>query len=157
MGDYCIMSAIASFTKIPKSSLEGLRQATTQGSFDTFLQQHGKPVADYEWSGFILATLLPYLDQQQIRLMKSEYDELATFLSQTLQATCFIFTDAHREAYAGRLAPESFSEQKLCDYYNEFNASAEPDAGQPMLDGIRAFRRSLNALDGDSVIVFCVA
>jgi hypothetical protein len=151
------MSAIASFTKLPKSSLDGLRKATTQGSFDTFLQQHGKSVADYEWSGFILATLLPYLDEQQIRLMKSEYDELATFLSQTLQATCFIFTDAHRAAYADRLAPESFSEQKLCDYYNEFNASAEPDAGQPMRDGIRAFRQSLSALDGDSMIVFCIA
>ena len=88
------MSAIASFTKLPKTSLNGLRQATAQGNFDSFLQQHGKPVAGYEWSGFILATLLPYLEEQQIQLMKSEHDELATFLCQTLQATCFIFTDA---------------------------------------------------------------
>jgi hypothetical protein len=151
------MSAIASFTKIPKTSLDGLRQAVARGGFDSFLQQHGKPVADYKWSGFILATLLPYLDAQQIRLMKSEHDELATFLSQSLQATCFIFTDTHRAAYVDRLAPESFSEQKLRDYFNEFNATAEPQAGKPMLDGIRAFRQSLSALDGDSVIVFCIA
>jgi hypothetical protein len=151
------MSAIASFTKLPKTSLDGLRQATAQGSFGRYLQQHGQPVADYEWSGFILATLLPYLDEQQIQLMKSEHDELATFLSQTLQATCFVFTDAHRQAYVSKLAPETFSAQKLGDYYNEFNATDEPDAGQPMLDGIRAFRQSLSALDGDSVIVFCIA
>ena len=151
------MSAIASFTKIPKTSLDGLRQATTQGGFDRFLQQHGKPVADYEWSGFILATLLPYLDEQQIQLMKSEHDDLSTFLSQTLQATCFIFTDAHRQAYASRLVPESYSEQALSAYYNEFNATDEPDAGKPMLDGIRAFRQSLSAVDGNSVIVFTIA
>ena len=87
------MSAIASFTKLPKTSLDGLRQATAHGGFDRFLQQHGKSVADYEWSGYILATLLPYLDEQQIQLMKSEHDEVAAFLSQTLQATCFIFTN----------------------------------------------------------------
>src|SRR4051812_6719413 len=134
-----------------------LRQATAQGGFDRFLEQHGKSVADYEWSGFILATLLPYLDEQQIHLMKSEHDELATFLSQSLQATCFIFTDAHRQAYASRLEPPSFSEQTLGDYYNEFNATDEPDAGKPMLDGIRAFQQSLSAVDADSVIVFCIA
>jgi hypothetical protein len=150
------MSAVASFTKLPKTSLDGLRQAATQGGFEKFLQQHGKSVADYDWSGFILATLLPYLDEQQIHLMKSEHDELASFLSQSLQATCFIFTDPQRQAYVGRLAPESFSEDKLRDYYNEFNATDEPDAGQPMLDGIRAFRQSLNALDGDSVMLFCI-
>ena len=151
------MSAIASFTKIPKASLDGLRQATAQGGFDKYLEQHGTSVADYEWSGYVLATLLPYLDEQQIQLMKSEYDELASFLSETLQATCFIFTDTHRQAYVDRLAPESFSAQTLCDYYNEFNATDEPSAGQPMLDGIRAFRQSLSALDDASVIVFCIA
>ena len=151
------MSAIASFTKLPKTSLDGLRQATAQGGFDRYLQQHGKSVADYEWSGYILATLLPYLDEQQIQLMKSEHDELAAFLSQTLQATCFIFTDAHRQTYASRLSPQSFSEQTLRDYYNKFNATDEPDAGQPMLDGVRAFQQSLSALDGDSVIVFSIA
>jgi len=100
--------------------------------------------------------LLSYLDEHQIQLMKSDYDEIATVLSQTLQATCFVFTDAHRD-YIGKLAPESFSAQKLGDYYNEFNATDEPDAGQPMLEGIRAFRQSLSALDADSVIVFCIA
>ena len=151
------MSAIASFTKIPRTSLDGLRQAVAKGDFENFSQQHGKSVTDYEWSGFILATLLLYLAGQQIQLMKSEYDELATFLSQGLQATCFIFTNTHREAYIDKLTPESFSEQKLCDYFNEFNASAEPDAGRPMLDGIRALRESLRTLDADSVIVFCIA
>jgi hypothetical protein len=148
------MSAIASFIKLPRTSLDALRQATAQGGFDRFLQEHGSSVADYDWSGYILGTLLPYLDEQKIQLMKSEHDELAAFLSQSLQATCFIFTDAHRQAYVGGLAPEAFSPQKLRDYYNEFNATDEPDAEQPMLDGIRALRQSLSTLDDGSVIVF---
>jgi hypothetical protein len=153
---YTLMSSIASFIKLPKTALDGLRQATAQGGFDRYLQQHGKPVADYDSPGFILATLLPYLEEQQIDLMTSEHDELATFLSETLQATCFIFTDAHRQAYAGKLTPESFSAPELGDYYNDFNATNEPNAGQPMLDGIRALQQSLSALNGDSVIVFSI-
>lgn len=151
------MAAIASFTKLPKTSLDGLRQATAQGGFDRYLKQHGRSVADYDWSGCILATLLPYLDKQQIHLMKSEHDELATFLCRTLHATCFILTDAHRQAYVAKLVPESFSAQALGDYYNQFNATHEREAGHPMLDGVRAFRQSLSAVDADSVIVFCIA
>ena len=154
---FTLMSAIASFTKLPRTSLSGLCEAATQGGFETFLRQQGKPVANYKWSGYVLATLLPYLDEHQIQLMKSEHDDISTFLSQTLQATCFIFTDSHRQVYASRLAPESFSEAALRDYYNDFNATDEFDAGKSMLDGIRALRQSLSALDGDSVIVFSIA
>jgi len=148
------MSAIASFTKVPKTSLEGLRQATAEGEFDDFLEQHGTVAAEYDPSGYILATLLVYLDQQQIHLMKSDFNDLATFVGKTLQATCFIFTDTHRQAYANRLAPPSFSDQALRDYYNNFNATNEPEIGEAMVDGIRALQQSLTALDGDSVVVF---
>lgn len=40
------------------------------------------------------------------------------------------------------------------EYFREFNETDDPDAGKWMLDGIRAFRQSLSALDEDSVIVF---
>ncbi len=88
--------------------------------------------------------------------MKSEHDDLATFLTKNRQATHFIFTDAHRQACLDRLTPESFSERELCGYYNEFNATDESEAGRPMLDGIRALRQSLSTLDKDSVIVFSI-
>ena len=131
------MSAIASFIRLPKASLDEFRQATAQGGYDRFLRQHGEKAADYQWSGFVLATLLPYLEERhQVRLMKSEHDALATFLTQNRRATHFIFTDAHRHAYLDRLAPESFSESELCAYYNEFSASGESEAGRPMLDEI---------------------
>ena len=64
------MSAIASFIKLPRAALDGLREAAIpkKGLFgpprDTYidyLRQHGQEVADYRWSGYVLATLLPYL------------------------------------------------------------------------------------------------
>src|SRR5690349_10405647 len=113
------MSAIATFTKLPKTSLDGLRQAVVEGDYHEFLDQNGTPAADYDWSGYVLATLLPYLDEQQIHLGKSEHDDLASSLSQAAQGTSFIFfTDAHRQAYLSRLQPGSFSEEALRDYCN---------------------------------------
>jgi hypothetical protein len=159
------MSAIASFIKLPKTSLDGLREAAVPkkrlfgGQRDTYpdyLRQHGQQVADYKWSGYVLATLLVFLQKRhQIDLMKSEFDELSTFLSKSRGATCLIFTDAHKRACLPKLGGE-FSEQALRDYYNDFNGSAEPDAGKPMLDGVRAFRQSVSTLDEGSVVVFTI-
>src|SRR5918999_670014 len=52
---------------------------------------------EYAWSGDVLATLLPYLDEQGIDLMHSDHDEVASALSQTRPCSVFIFTSDHRE------------------------------------------------------------
>lgn len=159
------MSAIASFIKLPKTALDGLREAaipkkrffgSPRDTYPDYLQRHGQQAADYKWSGYILATLIVCLQKQhQIDLMKSEFDDLSTFLSTSRGATCFIFTDAHKRAFLSKLDGQ-FSEQALCDYYNQFNGAAETDAGKPMLDGVHAFRRSLSTLDEGSVVVFSI-
>lgn len=159
------MSAIASFFKLPKTALDGLREVAVpkkrffgapRDNYPDYMQQHGQEVADYQWSGFVLATLLPYLEEQhQITLMDSEHDELAKFLTESRRATHFIFTDGHKRAFLAKLDGQ-FSEQAMRDYFREFNETEEPDAGKWMLDGIRAFRQSLSTLDESSVIVFCI-
>ena len=160
------MSAIASFIKLPKTVLDGLREVAVpkkrffgapRDSYPDYLQQHGRQVADYQWSGFVLATLLSYLEEQhQITLMDSEHDELGKFLTDSRKATHFIFTDAHKRAFLAKLDGR-FSEQGLRDYFREFNETDEPEAGKWMLDGIRAFRQSLGAVDEGSVILFSIA
>jgi len=158
------MSAIASFIKLPKTSIDGLRAAAVptkrffgspRDTYHDYLRQHGQEVAKYKWSGYVLATLLPYLNEQQITLMRSDYDELGTFLSKTRSATHFVFTNGHKDAFLTRLGGE-FSEEALCAYYNEFNGTHETEAGKPMLDGIQAMRQSLSALDENSVIIFSI-
>ena len=147
----CTMSAIAGFIRLPATAVEHLR-----ASYDQTLQRLGHPASSYEWSGYILATLLSYLDEHDIRLMKSPYDVLTAHLCQSRGATTFIFTPAHKGAYLSRLSPEQFSSDELRDYFNDFNASNEAEIGQAMLDGIASIRESLASLDADSVIVFSI-
>ncbi len=159
------MSAIASFILMPKSAIAGLGDAATpkknwlgkpKDVYHDYLAKNGRVVAHYEWSGYTLATLLPYLQEQQIDLMHSDFDSISTHLTQKRGATHFVFTEAHKHAYLARLTPQSFAEATLRDYYNEFNAASEPEAGKPMLDGIRAIQGSLQALDENSVIIFSI-
>jgi|SRR5689334_3081745 len=159
------MSAIASFIKLPKTALEGLREAAVpkkrlfgapRDTYQEYLRRHGREIVAYEWSGYVLATLLTCLQKHhQIDLMHSEYDVLSTFLAKSRGTTCFIFTSAHRRTCLAKL-DEPFSEEKMRDYYNEFNSTTEEGAGKPMLDGVRAFRQSLNHLDDSSVILFSI-
>ena len=158
------MSAIASFIKVPKSALDGLRKAAVPqkrlfgGSKDTYhdyLREHGHEIADYRWSGFVLATLLPYLQEKhQIDLMRSEYDELAAFLTKARKATHFILTRAQASAFLSRLDPRLFSEGEMRQYFNEFNATDDQKVGQAMLDGVVAFQESLKQMEDESVVVF---
>jgi hypothetical protein len=107
------MSAIASFIKLPKSGLEGLRDVAAGGTDRDYLSANGREVAEYRWSEYGLATPLPYLEEKhQIDLMKSEYDEPAVFLTSTTGATHFIFTFGQRSAFLNRLQPRSFSEKR---------------------------------------------
>jgi hypothetical protein len=159
------MSAVASFIKIPKTALAGLREATIpkkrmfgapRDIYHDYLREHGKSVANFNWSGYLLATLLVCLQKQyQIDLMKSEFDELSTFLTKSRGATHFVLSNAHKQNYLTKLS-EDFSEQALCDFYNKFNGSAETEVGKPMLDGVRAFRDGLSQLDDSSVIIFSI-
>ncbi len=158
------MSAIASFIRVQTSSLPEIREAAVpkkaffgglKDTFDDTLKRKGKDVARYQWSGYVLATLLVCLEEQQIDLMKSEHDALSLYLSEKLQATCFILTNAHKK-FLDQLSPELFSEDALRDYYNEFNASNESDIGGAMLDGIRTFRESLESVDEKSVVLLLI-
>lgn len=159
------MSALASVAVLPKSSLPTVREAAvpkkslfgkSRDVFHEVLAQQGRTVGDYRWSGYVLATLLPYLEEARgISLMKSQFDELATFLSEKRQVTLFIFTEEHKKWLAD-LDPVKFTEAELRDYYNQFNATEEPGAGRPMLDGVRFIRDALAAVDEATVGLLCI-
>ncbi len=151
------MSALASFVKLPKSALAGLGRAAEAGTQFDYLNSNGREVAQYGWSGYVLATLLPYLDEKhQIDLMKSEYGELAGLLTNSTGASYFIFTPSQRTAFLNRLDPKLFSEKEMRQYFNEFNETNEREIGRAMLDGVVALHQSLSQIDDDSVVVFSI-
>jgi hypothetical protein len=66
-------------------------------------------------------------------------------------------TDEQRLKYADRLDAAKFSEEQLRDYYNEFNETAEPGIGKPMIEGIKAFQQALRSIDQSSVVVLSIS
>ncbi len=145
------MSAIAEFIRLPVTSVEQLR-----AHYDEVVESEGVEAASYYWSGYVMATLLPYLAEQGIDLMRSPFDALTRALSVEREASIFIFTPSHKDAFLPRLSPSLFSAEAMRDYFNEFNQTAESDIGEAMLDGISCIHESLNGLDDDSVILFSI-
>jgi hypothetical protein len=120
------------------------------------LQLHGQNLVDYAWSGWVLNTVLEYLkEEQSIDLEVSDYDELSEFLTKARGVSHSVLTSAHKLAHLDKLSGQ-FSEERLRDYYNEFHETSEPDAGKPMLDGVRAIQQSLSQVDDESVILLII-
>jgi hypothetical protein len=158
------MSAVASFVRIPVASLEELRSTAVpkkrffggvRDDMPHFLSQTGRAVAEYRWSGYVIATVLVYLKSLGIDLMRSSYHELGDFLSKSRGVTAFVMSNEQRIQYSDALQ-RAFSEEELCAYYNQFNETSETGAGRPMLDGIVALRDALSAIDADSVVLITI-
>lgn len=145
------MSAIASTRSVSKSELmrAGDRAADV-------VAEHGRALATYRGSGYVLTTLLCYLDEtRDIHLMKSELDAITARLVSESGVTQFALTAQH-QGYRDGLAPERFDERELGDYYNELNESNEAGAGRAMADGIDFLRDALGAVNGDTVVILTI-
>jgi hypothetical protein len=111
---------------------------------------------EYAWSAYVLATLLPYLEEQGIGLMHSDHDEVASAISQTREGSVFVLTSDHRERYLARLDPSAFDGAVLRRYYEEFNETAGDGVDYAMLDAIAFFRDTLAPLESAIVAVFII-
>lgn len=160
------MSAIASFVRLPIDALPDLRKAavpikpllgTPKDPYWDFLRTKGQPASQYNWSGYVLVTLLSCLQEEyEIDLLASAYDELATFLCKERGVTQIILTHAQRQAYLDQLNPTNFSLDSLRDSYNAFEEGNEAGAGPPMMDGVRALHEALSNIDEKSVVLLVI-
>jgi hypothetical protein len=159
------MSAIATFILLPKSAIDDLRDASVtkmlfgkprDGYWD-FLSERGQKLEEYDGSGYILATLIPYLYQEKdIDLGKSELDDLATFICNVRGTSALILTIQDREKYLPQLKPDLYSETELRVYFEEFNETKNEESGKAMLDGIALFHANLSKLTSDSFILLTI-
>ncbi len=88
--------------------------------------------------------------------MRSSYSELGNYLSKSRGVTILVLSNDLRVEYSDSLR-RPFSEEELCAYYNQFNATTETGAGRAMLDGIAALRDALGAIEADSVVLVTIA
>jgi hypothetical protein len=159
------MSAIATFTLLPVSSANNLRDAAVpkillgkpEDSFHRFLRESGTPLSKYEWSGYFIATLLPYLEQERdISFTNSEFDDLETFITNVRGTSSFVLTNFHREQFLEKLDPTTFLESELKEYFEKFNETENPESGRAMLDGIAVIQRNLSQVRSDTFILLIV-
>lgn len=135
------------------------RKRIVRGTSDQFWDVLGRETItriEYGWSGYVLATLLPYLDEQGIDLMHSDHDEVASTLSQTGEGSVFVLTSDLRERYLTRLDPSQFDGAVLRRYYEESNETAAEGVDYAMLDGIAFFRDTLTPLESAIVALFII-
>ena len=91
-------------------------------------------------------------------MMKSAYDELAAFLTNTNGArhtSPSLPVNAPR--CLNRLGSRPFSEEEMRQYFNEFNATNEQEIGWAMLDGVSVLHESLGHIEDSSVVVFIIS
>jgi gluconate kinase len=135
------------------------RKRILRGTSDEFWDVLGRETLtriEYGWSGYVLATLLPYLDEQGIDLMHSDHDEVASTLSKTRAGSVLVLTSDHRERYLARLDPSEFDGAVLRRYYEESNETAAEGVDYAMLDGIAFFRDTLAPLESTIVAVLII-
>jgi WD40 repeat protein len=133
--------------------------ALLRGTPDGFWDVLGRETIthlEYAWSGDVLATLLPYLDEQGIDLVHSDHDEVASTISQTQEGSVHVLTADHRERYLARLDPSAFDGAVLRRFYEDVNETAAEGVDYAMLDGIAFFRDTLTPLESATVAVFII-
>ena len=147
-------SAIGQSFVISESALQIVRGTRTE--FWDVLGRETITRFEYAWSGYVLAALLSYLDEQGIDLLHSDHDAAASTLSQTREASVFVLTSDHRERYLARLDPSAFDGAVLRRYYEELNEMTAEGVDYAMLDGIAFFRDTLAPLRPAIVAVFII-
>ncbi len=135
------------------------RKRIVRGTSDEFWDVLGRETItriEYSWAGYVLGTLLPYLDEQDIDLTHSDHDEVASTISETREGSVFVLTSDHRERYMARLDPTAFEGAALRRYYEELTEMTADGVDYAMLDGIAFFRDTLAPLQSSIVAVLII-
>ena len=156
------MSTIATATVLSLGSLEALRDAAkpTKGlfggsrdRFHDYLKRHGVELPAFEGQGYVLVTLLCFLEERGIDLMNSEHADLAKALASTRGTTFFILSDTIKTSHLKSLDASSFTPNELRSYYEAFNETEASGVESVMLEGIRFLIKALGSAAADKVVI----
>lgn len=156
------MASIATFHRFEERDLAGLRTAAVpvrrwlrapRDDYPDFVARHGREVAGTDSNGIAVLTLLTFLEERRgIDLMHSRHDELAKFLCEQRELTCFLLTDEHFKL-GDALKSELFSADELRVYYEEFYETDEPEVGEALIATLAVLRTALAALQPQCAIL----
>jgi hypothetical protein len=107
----------------------------------------------------VLATVLAYLAEERgIDLRRSRHDEAARAITQARGSTFLLLAEEH-VPLAGRLTDVEgdATAEELATFFDAFNpASAAPEVGEAMREGIRFLRRALEAVAPGTVVLLAI-
>ncbi|GAA4568080.1 hypothetical protein GCM10023176_21780 [Micromonospora coerulea] len=147
------MSAIASLTLVPRSSVPELARLarTSSSSLRSYLAEHGrKPQDKYDWSGYCMLHVLSYLEERDVDLEQSEFDAESAAINKVHDLAVLI-TPAHKR-FLDQLDPAGHREEELAAHFEEMGLDFE-ESGMAGLDGLTLLRDSISELRDDEVLL----
>jgi hypothetical protein len=160
------MSAIADFRLIEISRLNELKEKAEIkvqrklfrkiiiDQYWDFLQAHSDRLKDFDWSGYVFADLLVFLAKKHgIQLDQGEYQSIAEEITSKREMGTLILTYDHKRKYMNELSPERFSLEELIAFNKEFSEDDDPELAKAELEGIKALRENLEAIEDDTRVV----
>jgi hypothetical protein len=160
------MSAIADFRLIETSKLNDLRDNAeikiekklfskkTIDNYWDFLNANSKKLKDFNWSGYIFANLLVFLEEKKgIDLLKGKHEDIANVIVEKRQNSTFILTYDHRQRYLNDLSPDKFTLDELIEFNKDFSEESDPELAKAEIEGIKALRENLELLTDDKNVI----
>jgi hypothetical protein len=163
--DFSPTSTVAAFTLLPINSVAGLRDfcvqktdlAKRRDGIESHMLKEGKALVSYPWPGYIMGTLLVYLQEKwHIDLITSDFTDLGFILTILRGRSSFLLSSAHKHTYLEYLKPAMYSESELRAYYEAFNERKNEQSGKAMLDGIASIRTNFFYVNSESFIILTI-
>ncbi len=166
------MSQIASFYSIEANKLGKLKEVAEVkfekrwfrkvrvDNFYDYLAANSEQLKPYNWSGYIMFTLLVYLEEgepaKSINFRNSPYAAIAKYLTDIRDTTFVILTEDHKKKYLQALQPVNFKQDELAEYCKEFGQEDFPEAGQAMMEALEVLRYNLTEAEKDKVVLLII-
>jgi hypothetical protein len=160
------MSAIADFRLIETSRLNDLRDNAeikvekklfskkVIDNYLDYLNANSKKLKDFDWSGYIFADLLIFLEEKKgIDLLKGKYDDIANQIAERRQNSTFILTFDHNQKYLSELSPDKFTVDELIEFNKDFSEQDDPELARAEIEGIKSLKENLELIADDSHVV----
>jgi hypothetical protein len=160
------MSAIANFRLIETSRLNDLRDNAeikvekklfskkVIDNYWDYLNANSKKLKDFDWSGYIFADLLIFLEEKKgIDLLKGKYDDIANQIAERRQNSTFILTFDHKQKYLSELSPDKFMVDELIEFNKDFSEQDDPELARAEIEGIKSLKENLELIVDDSHVV----
>jgi hypothetical protein len=144
------MSVVATFYVLDRKKLPDLEY--TLEPIDEVLEEQGRSLDPdvYEWSGSLMLHLLLYLDDQDIPILDSGWNDPRG----DGRPTVFVFTADHKELLP-QLEPSGHTGESIRTYFDEMGYGFD-EVGPAVADALTLLREEIGRLRYDEALVLTI-